>query len=209
MRVAIVGGGPAGLYLAILLRKQRPDYQVTVWERNTPADAYGFGVVFSDETLDHFAEADPESFRQLAAGFRSWGEIEVRHFSGRRIVSGGHGFSAISRRRLLEILADRAGEVGAGLHFSSEVADPLGIDADVVVGADGANSTVRRLLAEYLEPSIEPRVNKYAWFGTPKVFDRFHFIFEDTPAGMVWAHIYPYSDQGSTFIVEMAPETWR
>ncbi|MFO7299395.1 MAG: bifunctional salicylyl-CoA 5-hydroxylase/oxidoreductase [Actinomycetes bacterium] len=209
MRVGVVGGGPAGLYLAILLRKLRPDYEVTVWERNTPADAYGFGVVFSDETLDHFAEADPESFRALAAEFKSWGDIEVRHFGGRRIVSGGHGFSAISRRRLLEILSDRAAEVGAGLHSSHEIPDHREIDADVIVGADGKNSRVRDALAEHLRPSIDERVNKYMWFGTTKVFDRFHFIFEDTPAGMVWAHIYPYSDEGSTFIVEMAPGTWR
>lgn len=209
MRVGVVGGGPAGLYLAILLRKLRPDYEVTVWERNTPADAYGFGVVFSDETLDHFAEADPESFRALAAEFKSWGDIEVRHFGGRRIVSGGHGFSAISRRRLLEILSDRAAEVGAGLHSSHEIPDHREIDADVIVGADGKNSRVRDALAEHLRPSIDEQVNKYMWFGTTKVFDRFHFIFEDTPAGMVWAHIYPYSDEGSTFIVEMAPGTWR
>jgi anthraniloyl-CoA monooxygenase len=209
VRVGVVGGGPAGLYLAILLRKLRPDYEVTVWERNTPADAYGFGVVFSDETLDHFAEADPESFRALAAEFKSWGDIEVRHFGGRRIVSGGHGFSAISRRRLLEILSDRAAEVGAGLHSSHEIPDHREIDADVIVGADGKNSRVRDALAEHLRPSIDEQVNKYMWFGTTKVFERFHFIFEDTPAGMVWAHIYPYSDEGSTFIVEMAPGTWR
>lgn len=209
MKVAVVGGGPGGLYLATLLRSHRPDFELTVHERNTPQDAYGFGVVFSDETLDHFAEADSESYRALASEFKSWGEIEIRHFSGRRIVSGGHGFSAISRRRLLEILAERALAVGVDLRFSSEVTDLDAIEADVVVGADGANSAVRRSLESHLGPSVEPRVNKYAWFGTPKVFDRFHFIFEETEAGMVWAHIYPYSDDGSTFIVEMAPETWR
>jgi anthraniloyl-CoA monooxygenase len=178
MKVSVVGGGPGGLYLAILLRKQRPDFDVTVFERNTPQDAYGFGVVFSDETLDHFAEADPESFADLEAEFKSWGDIEVRHFSGRRIVSGGHGFSALSRRRLLEILTDRAREVGAHLEFSTDISSLHAVPAsDVVVGADGANSTLRRELAQHLEPSVEPRVNKYAWFGTPKVFDRFHFIF--------------------------------
>ncbi len=209
MRVSVVGGGPGGLYLATLLRKHRPDFEVVVHERNTPQDAYGFGVVFSDETLDHFAEADPESFARLASEFVSWGDIEVRHFRGERIVSGGHGFSALSRRRLLEILSERATEVGAELRFSHEVGDLAAIDADVVVGADGANSMVRRTLEAHLGPSVEPRVNKYAWFGTPKVFDRFHFIFLETDAGMIWAHIYPYSPEGSTFIVEMAPETWR
>jgi anthraniloyl-CoA monooxygenase len=209
MRTTIVGGGPAGLYLAILLRKASPD-PVTVIERNTPQDAYGFGVVFSDETLDHFAAADPDSFASLDAGFVHWGDIEVRHTSGRRIVSGGHGFAALGRRRLLEILTERAAGLGADLRFSTDVSslDDVG-EADLIVGADGANSLVRSSLERHLAPTIEPRVNKYAWFGTPKVYDRFHFIFLDTPAGMVWAHIYPYSEEGSTFIVEMAPKTWH
>jgi anthraniloyl-CoA monooxygenase len=209
MRTAIVGGGPGGLYLAILLRKQSPDNQVVVLERNRREDAYGFGVVFSDETLDHFAGADPGSYGRLESEFVRWGDIEVRHMSGRRIVSGGHGFSAISRQTLLEILSDRATGLGAEVHFETEVTSLAGLDADLIVGADGANSMVRRELEEELVPTVEPRVNRYAWFGTEKVFDRFHFIFLDTPAGMVWAHIYPYSGQGSTFIVEMAPETWR
>lgn len=210
MKVVIVGGGPGGLYLAILLRGLRQDFEVTLLERNTPGDAYGFGVVFSDETLDHFSDADPESYQALVGEFVRWGDIEVRHFSGRRIISGGHGFSAISRQKLLEILSDRATEVGADLRFSTEVKSLSDIPkADLIVGADGANSVIRRLLSEHLGPSVETRVNKYAWFGTPKVFDRFHFIFLDTPPGLVWAHVYPYSRRGSTFIVEMAPSTWH
>ncbi|MEX0865568.1 MAG: bifunctional salicylyl-CoA 5-hydroxylase/oxidoreductase [Acidimicrobiia bacterium] len=208
MRTTIVGGGPGGLYLAILLRKHRPDHPVTVIERNTPRDAYGFGVVFSDETLDHFATADPASYTDLAAGFVQWGEIEVHHTTGKRVVSGGHGFAAVSRKSLLEILNERAVSLGADLRFSTEATSLESIDADLIVGADGANSMVRRSLEPQLMPTIEPCVNKYAWFGTPKVFDRFHFIFIDTPAGMVWAHIYPYSTEGSTLIVEMAPLTW-
>ncbi len=209
MKIDIVGGGPGGLYLAILLKKRTPDYQVTVYERNRPEDAYGFGVVFSDETLDHFADADHYSYEDLAANFVQWGEIEVRHMSGERIVSGGHGFSAGSRRTLLEILSDRAKSLGADLRFQTEISDVSGLQADLIVGADGVRSVVRESVRDHLRPSIDWRVNKYAWFGTPKVFDRFHFIFEETPAGMVWAHIYPYSEEGSTFIVEMAPETWR
>jgi anthraniloyl-CoA monooxygenase len=210
MKVVCVGGGPAGLYLAILLKKAQPDIDVTILERNKPGDAFGFGVVFSDETLDHFEEADEPSYRALTESFVHWGDIEVRHFSGRRFLSGGHGFAAASRRVLLEILTERATELGADLRFSTDVADLASLpEADLIVGADGANSMVRTALADHLKPTLGQRVNKYVWFGTPKVYDKFHFIFEDTPAGMIWAHIYPYSDTGSTFIVEMAPKTWR
>lgn len=210
MKIVCVGGGPAGLYLAILVKKARPDFDVTVLERNLPGDAYGFGVVFSEETLDHFQAADTESYDDLTKTFKEWGDIEVRHFSGETFVSGGHGFAAASRRDLLGLLSRRATDLGAELRYSTDV---LGLSAlhgaDLIVGADGANSTVRTELADRLRPSIDVRVNKYIWFGTPMIFDRFHFIFIETPVGLVWSHIYPYSDQGSTFIVEMAPETWR
>ena len=207
--VVCVGAGPAGLYLAILLKKQRPDLDVTVFERNKPHDAYGFGVVFSDETLDHFRDADEPSYDALTRSFRHWGDIEVRHPSGQRFISGGHGFAAASRKDLLQILSTRAGELGVGLQFSNEITSLADLPvADLVVGADGANSMTRRELSDQLQPSIDLRRNKYIWFGTPKVYERFHFIFEDTPEGMVWAHIYPFSNEGSTFIVEMAPETW-
>ncbi|MGD2102255.1 MAG: bifunctional salicylyl-CoA 5-hydroxylase/oxidoreductase [Acidimicrobiia bacterium] len=210
MKVVCVGGGPAGLYLAILLRKADPAIEVSVYERNAPGDAYGFGVVFSDETLDHFEEADDVSYEALTESFRQWGDIEVSHFTGARFLSGGHGFAAASRKSLLEILAGRASELGADLHFSTEIASMGQVPpADLVVGADGANSMVRGSLETELRPSIDLRANKYIWFGTPKVFDRFHFLFEETSAGMIWAHVYPYSEEGSTFIVEMAPSTWR
>ena len=210
MKTTIVGGGPGGLYLAILLRRADPANQVTVIERNRPGDAYGFGVVFSDETLEHFAEADLHSYEDLAANFVQWGDIEVRHASGRRIVSGGHGFAAASRQTLLEILSYRAQTLGAELRYSTDIASLTELEtSDLIVGADGANSIVRRALETELRPTVGQRVNKYAWFGTPKVFPRFHFIFLETDAGLVWAHIYPYSVEGSTFIVEMAPETWR
>ncbi|MGH8871479.1 MAG: bifunctional salicylyl-CoA 5-hydroxylase/oxidoreductase [Acidimicrobiia bacterium] len=209
LRVVVVGAGPAGLYLSILLRKTRPDIEVSIFERNTPQDAYGFGVVFSDETLDHFLEADAPSFRSMMDSFRHWGEIKVSHPEGVELMSGGHGFAAVGRRTLLEILTDRAREVGVDLHFSTEVRSMSELPAgDVIVGADGANSMVRRELEEQLTPAVEQARNRYIWFGTPKVFDEFNFVFEDTPSGMVWAHIYPYGEEGSTFIVEMRPETW-
>lgn len=210
LRIVIVGGGPGGLYLAILLKEARPDFDITLFERNTPLDAYGFGVVFSDETLDHFEEADEPSHRELTRAFKQWGDIEVRHFGGSRHVSGGHGFAAASRKDLLEILGSRASELGADLRFSMEISSLSQLpDADLIVGADGKNSVVRGALSNHLRPSFDWRANKYIWFGTPKVFDKFHFIFENTGSGLAWAHIYPYSDEGSTFIVEMAPSTWR
>ena len=207
--VAIVGGGPAGLYLSILLKQARPELDVSVHERNTPQDAYGFGVVFSDETLDNFEMADPISHQAMTQEFRHWGEIKTHHPEGAIVISGGHGFAAISRRALLETLTERARRLEVDLRFTTEVkglsdVEPVG----VIVGADGANSIVRREMEFHLRPSLEAARNKYIWFGTPKVFDEFNFIFEDTPSGMVWAHIYPYSDEGSTFIVEMRPETW-
>jgi anthraniloyl-CoA monooxygenase len=166
-------------------------------------------VVFSDETIDHFEMADPESYQAIVKSVRSWGEIRVRHPDGRDLISGGHGFSAISRRTLLEILTDRARTLGVDLRFSAEVRSLSELSwADLIVGADGANSMFRRELGPYVRPSVELARNKYIWFGTPKVFDEFNFIFEDTASGMVWSHIYPYSDEGSTFIVEMTPETW-
>jgi anthraniloyl-CoA monooxygenase len=207
--ILIVGGGPSGLYLATLLKKGRPEHQVRVLERNRFGDAFGFGVVFSDETLDNFQDADPASFGELARSFRHWGDIQVRHPDGRTFRSGGHGFAAVSRRQLLEILTTRATDLGVDIEFSTAMGGFTDLPrADLIVGADGANSAVRKHLAPYLEPSIDLRRNRYIWFGTAKVFDEFNFIFEDTPAGMVWAHVYPYSDEGSTFIVEMAPETW-
>jgi anthraniloyl-CoA monooxygenase len=207
--ILIVGGGPSGLYLSTLLKKGRPEHRIRVLERNVPGDAYGFGVVFSDETLDNFRDADLPSFEALARSFRRWGDIKVHHPEGRTFVSGGHGFAAVGRRRLLEILTESAAGLGVRLEFSTEVHDLAALPpADLIVGADGANSMVRRILGAALEPSIDLRRNRYIWLGTPKVFDEFNFIFEDTSAGMVWAHVYPYSDEGSTFIVEMAPETW-
>jgi anthraniloyl-CoA monooxygenase len=209
-KIAIVGGGPAGLYLAILLKKHSPDLAVDLYERNAPGDAYGFGVVFSDETLENIEAADGVFFRALTAEFRQWGVIEVRHFSGEVIRSGGHGFAAVSRKTLLELLTSRARETGANLNFSDEVTRLDQLDgADVIVGADGAHSMTRTALAEHFQPSFDPRRNKYIWFGTGKVFDDFTFIFENTDHGMVWAHVYPFSPTASTFIVEMAPETWR
>ncbi|HVE62374.1 MAG TPA: bifunctional salicylyl-CoA 5-hydroxylase/oxidoreductase [Mycobacteriales bacterium] len=210
MKVACVGGGPGGLFLAILLRKADPATEVVVLERNAVDDTFGFGVVFSQETLDHIQAADTDVFAEIAARFRYWSAIDV--FRGdRHARSDGHAFAALSRRTLLELLADRAREVGADVRFRSDVSDvdALCRDYDVVVASDGVNSVVRSHFADELGPRVDHRRAKYAWFGTTRPFDVFNFIFVDTPHGMFWAHVYPYDETHSTFIVETTPETWQ
>src|SRR4051794_14669758 len=196
MRIAIAGGGPGGLYLSILLKRLDPSYEVVVHERNAPDDTFGFGVVFSDETLAAFEAADPESFEEITRQFVRWSEIDV-HVHGQVITSGGHGFSAMGRVDLLGILQRRAASLGVELYFGSEVSE---LEGDLVVAADGVNSTLRSTYG--FEPSLDRRRATYAWFGTDHVFESFTFIIEETPQGVVQVHAYPYSDTRSTFIVE-------
>src|SRR4051795_6086140 len=196
MRIAIGGGGPGGLYLSILLKRLDPSYDVVVHERNAPDDTFGFGVVFSDETLAAFEAADPESYAEITRAFVRWSEIDV-HFRGRVVTSGGHGFSAMGRKALLGILQRRAAALGVDLRFRSEVSS---LEGDLVVVADGVNSTLRSTYG--FEPSLDRRRATYAWFGTEHVFDSFTFLIAETPRGVVQVHAYPYSDTRSTFIVE-------
>ena len=188
MKVAVIGGGPAGLYLALLLRKANPAHRVTVVERNAPGATFGWGVVFSDATLENFRAADAESYERIVRGFAHWDDIDV-HVKGATITSGGHGFSGIARKALLEVLADRAAASGVELRFGVEVEDDAGLgalglgDADLVVGADGVNSRVRRRHAEAFRPELDVRPAKFVWLGTTKPFDAFNFIFVETPAG--------------------------
>src|SRR4051794_24600468 len=195
MRIAIAGGGPGGLYLSILLKRLDPSHEVVVYERNAPDDTFGFGVVFSDETLTAFEAADPESYAEITRRFVRWSEIDV-HYRGEVVTSGGHGFSALGRKQLLNILQTRARELGVELHFRSEVSE---LDGDLVVAADGVNSTLR---GDAFGTTLDRRRATYAWFGTPHVFDAFTFLIAETPRGVVQVHAYPYSDTMSTFIVE-------
>jgi anthraniloyl-CoA monooxygenase len=198
MRIAIAGGGPGGLYLSILLKRLDPAHEVVVYERNAPDDTFGFGVVFSDETLAAFEAADPESYAEITRRFVRWSEIDV-HYRGEVITSGGHGFSALGRKQLLNILQTRAADLGVDLRFRTEAND---LDGDLVVAADGVNSTLRTRYAEHFRPSLDRRRATYAWFGTDHVFDAFTFLIAETERGVVQVHAYPYSDSMSTFIVE-------
>jgi anthraniloyl-CoA monooxygenase len=207
MRTAIVGGGPGGLYLSILLKKLDPTHDVVVYERNAPDDTFGFGVVFSDETLAAFEGADPETYAEITRRFARWAEIDV-HYRGEMMTSGGHGFSALARVDLLGVLQRRAAGLDVDLRFGTEVAADK-IDADLVVAADGVNSTLRRRYASSFGPSLDRRRAKYVWFGTDLVFDAFKFFIKETEHGVLQVHGYPYSDTMSTFIVETTPRAWR
>src|SRR4051794_17096428 len=207
MRTAIVGGGPGGLYLSILLKKLDPAHDVVVYERNAPDDTFGFGVVFSDETLAAFEAADPETYAEITRRFARWAEIDV-HYRGETVTSGGHGFSALARVDLLGVLQRRAAALDVDLRFRTEVDDVAG-DFDLVVAADGVNSTLRRRYADAFRPSLDRRRAKYVWFGTDLVFDAFTFFIKETEHGVLQVHGYPYSDTMSTFIVETTPRAWR
>ena len=210
MRIAVIGGGPGGLYFAALTRQLSPEHEVTVWERNAADDTFGFGVVFSDETLGGIEHADEAVYAQMEREFARWDDIDV-HYRDQVLTSGGHGFAAMSRRRLLEILQRRCRELGARLHFEVEApdADQLSRDYDLVVAADGVNSAVRAKYADVFGPDLDVRRCKYMWLGTDKVFDAFKFYVRPTPHGVMQVHGYPYDAKGSTFIVEMHESVWE
>ncbi|WGY00868.1 bifunctional salicylyl-CoA 5-hydroxylase/oxidoreductase [Nocardioides sp. QY071] len=210
MKIAIVGGGPGGLYFATLMKTLDPTHEITVWERNAPEDTFGFGVVFSDETLGSIEGADQVIHDRMETRFARWTDIDVE-FNGTAFTVGGQGFAAMSRKELLQIMQERVAELGVTVHYRTEAPDPdqLRSEHDLVLAADGLNSAVRTKYADVFGPSLDRRNNKYIWFGTDLVFEAFQFFVKQTEFGTMQIHGYPYSDQGSTFIVEMHDDVWR
>jgi anthraniloyl-CoA monooxygenase len=209
MKIAIIGGGPAGLYSAILLKKERPEAHITVYERNRADDTFGFGVVFSDATLDNFEKYDSPSYRRITQKFAYWDDIAV-HFRGTVHRVGGNGFCGCSRRTLLLILQERARELGVTLLFEADIEDEARLsDADLVVLADGSNSRFRDKYFEHFQPEVDLRSNKFAWMGSTRPLDAFTFIFQETEWGPFIAHAYQYEAGRSTWIFETDPVTFK
>jgi anthraniloyl-CoA monooxygenase len=209
MKVHVIGGGPAGLYFAILAKKAWPQTRITVFERNRPDDTFGFGVVFSDETLDTFEVYDRESYRAIVGHFAYWDDIEI-HFRGTTHRIGGNGFCGCSRGTLLKILGRRARSLGVEIKYQSEISplDPINRDADVVVVADGINSRMREAFAGKFKPSVDLRPNFFSWMGSTRPFDAFTFFFRETEHGIFIGHCYQYEPQRSTWITETDPHTF-
>ena len=214
MRVLVVGGGPGGLYTALLIKRRDPQAHVVLIDRNRPDDTFGWGVVLSDLTVANLHAADPTSAAPISSVLHHWDDIEV-HFAGQTIRSGGHGFSGIGRHRMLEILQQRCRELGVELTHERDV-DAGGLESlvhdgsfDIVVAADGINSTIRKQFAATYKPDVDVRLCRYVWLGTPRQFDAFTFAFRETPSGWFQAHAYQFEAETSTFIVETPSDVWE
>jgi anthraniloyl-CoA monooxygenase len=209
MKVSVVGGGPGGLYFALLAQKAWPRWDITVYERNRPDDTFGFGVVFSDQTLDSFKAQDIPSYEMIRRRFAYWGDVDVV-YKGRTLRSGGNGFCGCSRVALLHILHDRCRELGVKLRFQHEVNDLDELsDSDLIVIADGINSKLREKNKEHFQPSVDLRPNKFTWLGSTRPLDAFKYFFRETPEGIVLAHCYQYEEGRSTWVIETDEATWK
>ncbi|GAA3315816.1 bifunctional salicylyl-CoA 5-hydroxylase/oxidoreductase [Arthrobacter ramosus] len=210
MKIAIVGGGPGGLYFAALMKQLDPSHDITLWERNAATDTFGFGVVFSDETLGGIGNADPVVAEYMSRRFARWSDIDI-HFRRETVTVGGQGFAAMSRKELLELLQRRCIELRVDVRFSTiaPAIEELEDNYDLVLAADGVNSQIRAKYADSFRPDLDPRTNKFMWLGTDQVFEAFKFFVKETEWGVMQIHGYPYSDEGSTFIVEMHEDVWH
>jgi anthraniloyl-CoA monooxygenase len=209
VKIAVIGGGPGGLYFALLAKKHWPAREVTVFERNRADDTFGFGVVFSDETLGIFREQDAESYEQIRRNFAYWGDVAI-HYQGQILRCGGNGFCGCSRQKLLALLQARCRELGVVLRFQQEI-EGLGqlSGYDLIIAADGINSKIREDHRDHFGTTVDVRRNKFAWLGSTRPFDAFNYLFRETSQGIVLAHCYQYESERSTWVIEMAEETWR
>jgi anthraniloyl-CoA monooxygenase len=211
MKINIIGGGPAGLYFAILMKKADSAHDITIHERNGPDDTFGWGVVFSGKTLANLKEADEDSFHQITNSFQTWDNVDVAHRDQKITIRGNH-FSGIARLELLRILHQRCRELNVQLHFRADVSDndieELRRSADLLIGADGVNSTVRQKYADTFQPTLAVRTNRYIWYGTRRLFHGLTLTFRENDAGVFAAHSYKFNQTTSTFIVECDEPTW-
>jgi anthraniloyl-CoA monooxygenase len=213
LKINVIGGGPGGLYFSILMKLANPNHQITVYEQNKSNDTFGFGVVFSDETLENFMGQDPITYQEIKNQFAYWDQIEVR-YRGERIRSRGHGFAGMARMTLMNIFQKRCLDLGVNINYETVINDLEEIrDADLVLAADGVNSFVRESLKDHLRPTIDIRKTKFVWLGTTQKFDAFTFIFKENEDGWFYNHAYQYG-QGvgkvaSTWILETHEDTWK
>jgi anthraniloyl-CoA monooxygenase len=209
VKITVIGGGPAGLYFAILMKKSRPDADIHVFERNPEGVTWGWGVVFSEETMGHFREADQESFDAIVNSFAYWDDIDL-YFKGELLRSSGHGFCGMRRQKLLDILTARARELGVTVEFEKEITDwtPY-LNSDLLVAADGVNSSIRNEYAAHFEPDVEVCPAKFVWLGSDKLWDAFTFIVRENEHGLFQVHAYCFDEDTSTFIVECDEQSWR